>query len=386
MKLAFHLAYKNLTGAGLRTWLNVGVLAFAFLMIIFFNSLLQGWNEQARRDSIAWEFGHGQLRHTDYDPYDPFSIADSHGIPPSAAATDGAEILLRQASIYPDGRMISLLLTGIEPEQTVLQIPTASLRSTTAEIPVVIGESTAKSAKLKVGDTVLLRWRDKNGTFDAADVVINEVFQTDVPTADKGKMYISLPRLREMTGLAQEVTFVTVNADYTDTAAEGWVFKSQEDLLRNITEIIETKKASSSILYILLLFIALLAVFDTQVLSVFRRQREIGSYIALGMTRSQVVRLFTVEGSMYSIFAVVIGLLIGIPLFAYLSSNGISLPQANAQDMGVAIADVIYPSVGFKLLLGTLLLVVLSATAVSFMPARKIAKMKPTDALKGKIQ
>ena len=31
MKLAFHLAYKNLMGAGLRTWLNAGVLSFAFI-------------------------------------------------------------------------------------------------------------------------------------------------------------------------------------------------------------------------------------------------------------------------------------------------------------------------------------------------------------------
>ena len=59
MKLALQLAYRNLVGAGLRTWLNVIVLAFAFLMIIFFNGLMDGWDRQARRDSIAMEFGNG---------------------------------------------------------------------------------------------------------------------------------------------------------------------------------------------------------------------------------------------------------------------------------------------------------------------------------------
>ena len=41
--------------------------------------------------------------------------------------------------------------------------------------------------------------------------------------------------------------------------------------------------------------------------------------------------------------------------------------------------------VGF-MVLSTVLLVVISATIVSFLPARKIAKMDPVDALKGKMQ
>ncbi|MDY0333828.1 MAG: hypothetical protein RBR47_02630, partial [Bacteroidales bacterium] len=61
MKLSFRLAYRNLMGAGLRTWLNVGVLSFAFVVIIFYRGLIDGWNQQARRDSIAWEYGHGHL-------------------------------------------------------------------------------------------------------------------------------------------------------------------------------------------------------------------------------------------------------------------------------------------------------------------------------------
>jgi len=55
MKLAFQLAYKNLIGSGLRTWLNVGVLSFAFVIMIFYNGLLDGWDQQAKLDSIAWE-------------------------------------------------------------------------------------------------------------------------------------------------------------------------------------------------------------------------------------------------------------------------------------------------------------------------------------------
>jgi ABC-type antimicrobial peptide transport system permease subunit len=49
------------------------------------------------------------------------------------------------------------------------------------------------------------------------------------------------------------------------------------------------------------------------------------------------------------------------------------------------MANIIYPSFGLTLIGGTLLLLVFSATLVSFLPARKISKMNPVDALKGKM-
>ena len=148
---------------------------------------------------------------------------------------------------------------------------------------------------------------------------------------------------------------------------------------------IEMKKYSSSIMYGLLLTIALLAIFDTQVLSIFRRQKEIGTYIALGMTRLKVVILFTFEGTMYSILAIILGSIYGIPLFVYLGKTGMGMPEVS-QEMGLAVAERIYPVYGLSLFLNTVLLVVISATIVSFIPARKIAKMNPVDALKGKMQ
>lgn len=156
-------------------------------------------------------------------------------------------------------------------------------------------------------------------------------------------------------------------------------------MLQNLDALISMKKYSSAILYLLLLAIALLAIFDTQVLSIFRRQKEIGTYIALGMKRLQVVKLFTIEGSLYSFLAMLVGCIYGIPLFIYINKTGIGMPQAS-QDMGVSLADKIYPIFGLQLIIGTILLVTISATIVSFLPAKKIAKMNPVLALKGKLQ
>ena len=65
--LAIKLAFRNLLGAGLRTWLNVTVLSFAFILIIFYNGMIDGWNRQGRNDTQNWEIGQGQFWHPEYE-------------------------------------------------------------------------------------------------------------------------------------------------------------------------------------------------------------------------------------------------------------------------------------------------------------------------------
>lgn len=388
--LAIKLAIKNLLGAGLRTWLNVSVLSFAFVIIVLYNGMLDGWNLQGRNDTKAWETGNGQYWHPLYDRYDPFSLQDAHGKITGEAADlvnnqQLTPILITQASAYPQGRMLNIFLKGIDPNQKILQIPSKSLQAKSMEISAIIGKRMAESAHLKKGDNVLVRWRDVHGTFDAQEFLITEIFNSNVPTIDINQIYIPLSSLQEMTGMKNEATFLVAADTQNGKAINGWTFRDTKFLLKDFDDMIKTKQGSSRILYLLLLCIALLAIFDTQVLSIFRRQKEIGTYIALGMTRSQVIRLFTVEGSMHSILAVLFGSLYGIPIMMFLQKYGIPMPKS-ADQAGVAIAEKIIPFYSLGMIVSTVLLVVISATIVSYFPTRRISKMKPTDAIKGKIQ
>ena len=132
------------------------------------------------------------------------------------------------------------------------------------------------------------------------------------------------------------------------------------------------------------MFLALLAIFDTQVLSIFKRRKEIGTLVALGMTRWQVVRLFTVEGALHGVLAACLAALYGIPIFVLTARLGIAMPEMSRQALPFGIAQRIFPTYGIGLVAGTVLLILVSVTIVSFLPSRKIAKMKPTDALKGR--
>ena len=61
MRLALKLAYRNLMGAKLRTWLNVFVLSLSFVVIIWQKGIINGWDQQAQRDTKDWEIGGGNI-------------------------------------------------------------------------------------------------------------------------------------------------------------------------------------------------------------------------------------------------------------------------------------------------------------------------------------
>jgi putative ABC transport system permease protein len=388
--LSIKLAFRNLMGAGLRTWLNVIVLSFSFVVIVWHRGLLEGWNQQAKFDTIKWEIGNGTYWQVQYDPYDPFSLDESHAKIPEQMLNQVkkgnlAPILITQATIYPSGHMQTVLLKGIQPDQKILALPTAPLDTSINAIPAVIGSRMAKNTKLKEGDFVTVRWRDVNGVFDADEIKIVDIFKTNVPAIDNGQIWLPLEKLRDMTQMPDEATIIVTSDDITDPKPfNGWEFKNQDYLLAEITEIIHTKSIGGSIIYIILLLLAMLAIFDTQVLSIFRRQKEIGMHMALGMTRGQVIRLFTVEGALHGILAAIVAAIYGIPLLYLQTIYGIAMPEGT-DDYGLAISEKIIPVYSFGLILGTTLIVLLAVTIVSFLPTRKIAKMKPTDAIRGKV-
>ena len=80
--LILKLALRNLFGAGMRTWLNVLVTSVSFTIIIFFNAMYDGMREDSRRIMADTEVAGGHFWHPEYDPYDPLTIEDSHGIIP----------------------------------------------------------------------------------------------------------------------------------------------------------------------------------------------------------------------------------------------------------------------------------------------------------------
>jgi putative ABC transport system permease protein len=390
MTLIPRLAIKNILGAGLRTWLNVIVLSLSFVAIIWSQGLYRGMGDQASRAMIEAELGGGQYWHPDYDPLDPLSLQDAHGVIPDELQQliqqgHATPILVAQATIYPNGRMMTIRMKGTDPKQNILSLPSYFLQVEDDEIPALIGTRMAKNTGLDVGDSLIVRWRDADGTFDARDVTIVQIMRTNVQTIDQGQIWVPLDIMQKLMRMENEASLVVVSEDVAgDKNFGGWEFKSLDFLLSDVKALVRSKSAGATILYFVLIALAMLAIFNTQVLSIFRRKKEMGTLMALGFTRFQVIRLFTLEGALHGVLAALVAAAYGLPLLIWFSKTGWTMP-GSVDSYGFALGEKLFPTYSAGLVLGTTFLVLAITTIVSFLPTRKIAKLKPTEALRGRI-
>ena len=398
--MLFKIAIKNLIGARLRTFLNVFVTSISFFVILFISGMYDGMRQYAKQTTIDTEIAGGSYWHPNYDPLDPMSFEESHSpIPDNVKnlidSKEAFPILVSQASIYPNGRMMPVIMKGIPPEQSIINMegnntdkvnPTKMLANQDEiEIPVLIGSGMAEKAQLKEGDTFTIRWLDSEKTYDAMEGTVVYIMNTENFKLDIGTIWIPIKTAQSMLEMEDEATYVTYNKNIEQLKNSGdWLHRDVNYLISDIEAAIEADKPGNQILFMILLSLTAMGIFNAQVLSIFRRGREIGTLMALGMTRSRVVGLFTLEGALNSFLATSMTVIVFGPILWYFGEKGIPLPM-NYSEMGLMIAKRLIPIYSVGLILTTTILIAIIVLLVSYLPSRKISKMKPTDALRGKI-
>jgi hypothetical protein len=154
--MLFRFAFKNLLGAGLRTWLNTIILATTFIVVLFLQGLYDGLQKQTEKIRIAEETGLAQLWFKEFDPLDSLTINDNQGpIPAKIQARikdkSATPILIATGVIYPQNRLQPTIIKGISPNQQVLNFDTSSLATKEYDLPAIIGPPNGKALKPKSG-------------------------------------------------------------------------------------------------------------------------------------------------------------------------------------------------------------------------------------------
>jgi ABC-type lipoprotein release transport system permease subunit len=388
--MLFKIALKNLLGARLRTFLNVLVTAFSFFLILFISAMYDGMLQHAKQVTMDTEIAGGAYWHPKYNPLDPINFEDAHSILPRDIQSlvnqkKAFPVLVSQASIYPDGRIIPAIMKGIPPDQNIVNMPTDALVGYDGiTIPVLIGKGMARDTKLEVGDSFTIRWLDADHTYDADEGTVVHIMDTENFKVDMGHIWIPLKKAQIILAMEGEATYVTYKKGLPPVQDRGdWISRDINYLVQDMEAIIEADKPGAQIMYIILLALAAMGIFNAQVLSIFRRGREIGTLMAIGMTRPHVVGLFTLEGGLNAVLSAMATLIFFGPILWYFGVYGIPLP-IDYTEMGMIMAKRLIPVYTIGLVVSTTILVSIIVLIVSYLPSRRIARMKPTDALRGK--
>jgi ABC-type lipoprotein release transport system permease subunit len=386
--MILRIAWKNFIGQGMRAFLNTLVTALTLVAVVFNISLYNGFQGQATRNLIRTDVGGGHYRMKEFDILTPTQWEDhTFAVPDqirNAPLNEKAEVLVLQGQIFPKRRLFPIQLRGIEMNQSLIDLPLDKLRELGPDIgekvAVVIGKKMADKARLNVGDTVVMKWRDKYGVVDARDVYVADVVPIINPRIDEGLIWLRLDHLRQLTSRPNEVSWVAVNGDRG--AIEALEFLSQEELMKDILNLIKQDRRYAKILWAILIFLAGIGVFNTQILNVFKRQKEIGTLMALGMTPRQLVTLFTLEGSLAALISVMFALVFGTLIFSWFQSTGLDI--SHLRDSSIPVNEKILLEINPLEVLWSTVIIVSIMILVSWIPVRKISRLDPTLALRGR--
>ena len=354
------------------------------------SAMYDGMLEHAKQVTMDTEIAGGAYWHPEYDPLDPMVFEDAHSVLPEEVQSlvdqnKAFPVLVSQASIYPGGRIMPAIMKGIPPEQNIVNMPTEVLAGRDdIAIPVLIGKGMANDTKLNVGDSFTIRWLDVNRTYDADEGTVVHIMDTENFKLDRGHIWIPLEKAQNMLAMEEEATYVTYEKGLPAVQDKGdWISRDINYLVQDMEAIIEADKPGAQIMYMILLALAAMGIFNAQVLSIFRRGKEIGTLMALGMSRQRVVGLFTLEGGLNAMLAAMATLIFFGPVLWYFGVYGIPLP-IDYTEMGMIVAKRLIPVYTMGLVVSTTILVFIIVLVVSYIPSRRIARMKPTDALRGK--
>jgi putative ABC transport system permease protein len=124
--------------------------------------------------------------------------------------------------------------------------------------------------------------------------------------------------------------------------------------------------------------IILLSIANTLMMNVVERTGEIGTAMALGVTRATIMRLFVLEGMLLGVVGCALGLVVGSIAAYFISMIGIPMPPPPGMARGY-ISEILLTS---NLLLSASLLTTVTTLLASLYPAWRASRMVIVDALR----
>jgi putative ABC transport system permease protein len=227
---------------------------------------------------------------------------------------------------------------------------------------------------------------DRDGTLNGEAVAMTATLLSTLP-GDRKVGYVPLEvaqRLLRMEGRVTEYALAVQSLDQIPRIREelqtllGTTYEVHAwyELVPWLKGLFSNMELTFAITTGLLLLVMLSGILNAMLTNVFERQREIGTLMAFGTRRTQVVLLFMIEGAAMGVLGGIVGVLLGSSAVLSLHSRGITLPIP-----GSDIPAVVIPELHLSILVISFLLAALGSAAASLWPAFRASRMRPIEAL-----
>ncbi len=423
MKTLLKLAFRNVFRFKRRTFITFSAVSLGLAILIISLSLMNGIDKQSINNIVNSQISHLKLFSKGY--YDK-----RDDLPMDITIQEPAVIqqLLTQSPLVKESesriQFAAGLIKGMD-ELPCIGIAIQPLRNPRLfnikqslvegewlepdDNKVLLGKNLAEDIGISVGDILTIRLivssAEENFSWNAIDVEVKGIYETGNPNIDSGYLLIPLKAAQEGLSMGNAVTEIAVRLTLDSTDIKGLDKElarlgsmlqakrpdieaySWKDLAGTFLAISKMKTKNSSMIIMIMLFIASMGIVNTMLMAVFERTREIGMLSAMGMKKREIKALFIMEGALIGIMGSILACILGGLGGWYLEVNGMdfSMMGETMQKLTSAVypvKDVFYADLTFGVLALTFILGTVVSIIASYYPAKRAAEMSPVKALK----
>lgn len=417
MKNMIKLALRGLLRNRRRSMVTMLAIAFGFSAIVLFAGYTHNVYDGLGRQSIHGEMlGHltlykkGMRTEGKLDP-ERYLLTAQEVAAISKLIGDEEHVKLVAprlglSGLVSNGRASTIFIAeGIEPE-AVIKLREGSLTEEEKKSGmfdnmkmrldkdrpevVSLSDGLVEMLHLKEGEQAQVLVNTLSGQANAADITLAKSFNTGNAGSNDKFAFVSLALARTLLdaeGRAQRLTILLDDGSRTEAMRDSLMAKltaagfeveilTWQELSDFYNQVHGMFDMIFGFIFNIVLTVVIMSVANSMGMTVIERTREIGTLRAIGLKRSGVIRLFTMESMLLTLIGCVTGLLIALLVRWGINLANISYVPPNSASPVPLLVDLDFGRTVF-----TFILMGLVGTLAAYMPARRAAKKDIIDAL-----
>lgn len=356
LRLTIRLAFRNILRNKRRTGLMILLVASGLTAMIFIDGLMLGMSDLMIRKITGTWLGDAQIHQPGFrDGMDAaIYIKDPEAAEAILAADPAIKTWTKRTiaggMVASSNNVAPSAIFGIEPDREpgVSRLKEALVEGTFLTpgdtSGIMIGHKMAELLEVRLGDRIVTTMSEaESGELSQLLFRVSGILNFNDRMMDKEVAFVSLQSGQAMAGIGNGIHEIAIKlapttvtddaavptlARLEDTfAAQDLEFLGWQNLMPELSSILELTDYSSLIIGAILFVLVSLGLINSMFMSIYERHYEFGVMLGLGTRRRALFTLICWEGTFLGVFGALFGTIAGGLVNVWMSQNGISFGE-----------------------------------------------------------